>query len=68
MDRRALWRRWLVVVTAGELVGFGLPAVVGILARDAARWSGPSGALCSRPARGQGPSDHGPLALSADGR
>lgn len=35
-----MWRRWLVFVAAGELIGFAVPAVVGILVRDAS-----SGAL-----------------------
>ena len=30
MGRRALWQRWLVLVTAGELAGFSLPAAVGV--------------------------------------
>ena len=29
--RSALWRTWLVWVTAGELVGFAVPTVVGVL-------------------------------------
>ena len=34
MGTRDLWRRWLVLVTAGEFVGFVVPALVGIWAID----------------------------------
>jgi len=35
MGRRALWQRWLVLVTAGELAGFSLPAAVGVWSAEA---------------------------------
>lgn len=34
MGRRALWLRWLVLVSSGELAGFSLVAAVGIWSRD----------------------------------
>ena len=34
MERRLSWRRWWVVVATGELLGFLLPAVAGVLGRD----------------------------------
>lgn len=30
-----LWRRWMVAVTLGEALGFAVPALVGVLVRDA---------------------------------
>ena len=48
MERRVRWRRWVVVVAVGELVGFAVPALVGILTRDAS----PRAQLVLMPAAG----------------
>ena len=44
MGRRALWRRWVALVTLGEVTGFAVPAVAGIWAaqrprRERSSWS-----------------------------
>ena len=36
--RPGFLRRWIVVVTAGEAVGFAVPAVVGALLFDESAW------------------------------
>lgn len=36
MEPRRLWRRWLVIVAAGEIVGFVVPVIAGIWSSDLA--------------------------------
>lgn len=48
MRRRALWRRWVLIVAAGELAGFAVPALVAAWAYDLA----PTGQLLLLPAAG----------------